>query len=36
VFDDRSTTKIGSPTGGTPLYFFQPGRSYEAQVKFKF
>ena len=36
VFDDRSTTKIGSPTGATPLYFFQPGRSYQAQVRFKF
>ncbi len=36
VFDDRSTTKIGSPTGATPLYFFQPGRSFEAQVRFRF
>ncbi|WP_295634584.1 TonB-dependent receptor [Novosphingobium sp.] len=36
VFDNRSTTKIGSSTGATPLYFFNPGRSYQAQVKFKF
>ncbi len=37
VFDDQSTTKIGSSTSPTtPLYFFQPGRSYEAQVRFKF
>ncbi len=36
VFDDRSTTKIGSSTGATPLYFFQPGRSYEAQLRFRF
>ncbi len=36
VFDDRSTTKIGSSTGATPLYFYQPGRSYEAQVRFRF
>ena len=36
VFDDRSTTKIGSSTGSSPLYFFQPGRSYEAQVRFRF
>ena len=36
VFDDRSTTKIGSATGTQPLYFFQPGRSYEAQLRFRF
>jgi iron complex outermembrane receptor protein len=36
LFDDHSTTKIGSSTGATPLYFFQPGRSYQAQLKFKF
>jgi iron complex outermembrane receptor protein len=36
VFDDTSTTKIGSSTGATPLYFFNPGRSYQAQVKFKY
>ncbi len=36
VFDDRSTTKIGSSTSSTPLYFFQPGRSFEAQVRFRF
>ena len=36
VFDDHSTTKIGSPTGSTPLYFFQPGRSFEGQVRFRF
>jgi iron complex outermembrane receptor protein len=35
VFDDRSTTKLGSPTSTSALYFFQPGRSYEAQVKLK-
>ncbi len=36
VFNDYSTTKIGSSTGNTPLYFFNPGRSYQAQLKFKF
>jgi iron complex outermembrane receptor protein len=36
VFNDTSTTKIGSPTSATPLYFFQPGRSYEAQVRLRF
>jgi iron complex outermembrane receptor protein len=36
LFNDTSTTKIGSPTKSTPLYFFQPGRSYQAQVKFRF
>lgn len=36
VFGDRSTTKIGSSTGATPLYFFQPGRSFEAQVRLRF
>ena len=36
VFDDFSTTKIGGSTGNLPLYFFQPGRSYQAQAKFKF
>ncbi|MBC7492896.1 MAG: hypothetical protein H7241_10720, partial [Novosphingobium sp.] len=36
VFDDRSTTKIGGSTGATPLYFFNPGRSYQAQLKFKY
>ncbi len=36
LFDDRSTTKIGGPTGAQPLYFFQPGRSYQAQIKLRF
>ncbi len=36
VFNDTSTTKIGSSTKATPLYFFQPGRSYQVQVKAKF
>ena len=36
VFNNRSTTKIGSSTGSTPLYFFQPGRSVQAQVKLRF
>ncbi len=36
LFDDRSTVRIGSSTGATPLYFFQPGRSFQAQVKFQF
>ena len=36
VFGDRSTTKIGSSTGATPLYFFQPGRSFEAQARLRF
>ena len=36
VFNDYSTTKIGGSTGNTPLYFFNPGRSYQAQMKFKF
>ena len=36
VFDDRSTTKIGGSTGAAPLYFFNPGRSYQAQLKFKY
>ena len=36
VFDDQSTTKIGSSTGTSPLYFFQPGRSYQAQVRLRF
>jgi iron complex outermembrane receptor protein len=36
VFNDRSTTKIGGPTSGTPAYFFQPGRSYQAQLKLRF
>ena len=35
-FDDRSTTKIGGSTGALPLYFFQPGRSYQAQAKLRF
>jgi iron complex outermembrane receptor protein len=36
VFGDRSTTKIGSSTGPTPLYFYQPGRSFEAQARLRF
>ena len=36
LFNDTSTTKIGSPTGATPLYFPQPGRSFQAQMKFRF
>lgn len=36
VFDDQSTTKVSSSTGATPLYFFQPGRSYQAQIRFRF
>ena len=36
VFGDRSTTKIGSSTGATTLYFFQPGRSFEAQARLRF
>lgn len=36
VFDTNSTTKIGKSTGSTPLYFFVPGRSYQANLKFKF
>ena len=36
VFDDQSVTKIGSSTGSTPLYFFQPGRSFQAQLRLKF
>jgi iron complex outermembrane recepter protein len=36
VFNDRSTTKIGSSTGANPLYFFQPGRSYQGTLKVKF
>ncbi|MBS0253668.1 MAG: TonB-dependent receptor [Proteobacteria bacterium] len=36
LFDDTSTTKIGSSTGALPLYFFQPGRSYQVQLKARF
>jgi iron complex outermembrane receptor protein len=36
VFDDTSTTKIGGSTGSRPLYFFNPGRSYQGVVKVKF
>ena len=36
VFNDRATTKIGGSTGALPLYFFQPVRSYQAQLKFRF
>ncbi|UAJ08731.1 TonB-dependent receptor [Glacieibacterium megasporae] len=37
LFDDRSTTSIGTPTNaGQALYFFQPGRSYEAQARVRF
>ena len=36
VFNDTGTTKIGSSTGAAPLYFFQPGRSYQAQVRLRF
>ena len=36
VFNDRSTTKIGSSTGASPLYIFQSGRSYQAQVRLRF
>jgi iron complex outermembrane receptor protein len=36
VFDDFSTTKIGGSTGNLPLYFFQPGRSFQAQLKYTF
>lgn len=36
VFDVRPTTKIGGSTGAVPLYFFMPGRSFQAQVKFKY
>ena len=36
VFDSTPTTKIGGSTGALPLYFYQPGRSYQAQLKFKF
>jgi iron complex outermembrane receptor protein len=34
VFDDRSTTSIGSPTNrGAATYFFLPGRSFQAQFR---
>ncbi len=34
VFDDRSTTSIGSATSAaSALYFFLPGRSYQAQIR---
>nr|WP_295663795.1 TonB-dependent receptor [Polymorphobacter sp.] len=37
LFEDRSTTSIGSSTNaGQALYFFQPGRSYQAQVRVRF
>ncbi len=36
VFNDTLTTKIGSSTKATPLYFFQPGRSYQGSLKVKF
>ena len=36
VFNDRSTQRIGGSTSATPLYFFQPGRSVEGQVRFRF
>ena len=36
VFDDFSTVRIGGSTGNLPLYFFQPGRSFQAQVKYTF
>lgn len=36
IFDDQSTTKLSSSTGATPLYFFQPGRSYQAQLRLRF
>jgi len=36
LFDDYSTVRIGSSTGATPLYFFNPGRSFQAQVKWTF
>jgi iron complex outermembrane receptor protein len=36
VLDQQPTTKIGGSTGTRPLYFFQPGRSYQAQIKVKF
>ena len=36
VLDNTATTKIGSSTGATPLYFFQPGRSYQVQLKARF
>jgi iron complex outermembrane recepter protein len=36
VFDDHSTVRIGGSTGNLPLYFFQPGRSFQAQVKMRF
>ncbi len=36
VFDDFSTVRIGGSTGNLPLYFFAPGRSLQAQVKYTF
>jgi hypothetical protein len=36
VLDNTATTKIGSSTGAVPLYFFQPGRSYQVQLKARF
>ncbi len=43
VFDDASTTKIGGSSksgtiasGSSPVYFFQPGRSYQLQIKARF
>ena len=36
VLDNTATTKIGGSTGATPLYFFQPGRSYQVQLKARF
>ncbi len=36
LLDDRSTTKIGKSTSTSPLYFFQPGRSYQIELKARF
>jgi len=37
VFDDRSTTSIGSSgTAASALYFFLPGRSFQAQARVRF
>lgn len=36
VFNDTSTTKIGGSGGARPLYFFNPPRSFQADVKIKF
>lgn len=44
LLDNTATTKLGGPTktgnpatsGSVPLYFFQPGRSVQAQIKLRF